>query len=174
MASSDIVSELAGMIAGLPTNFRAVERSVIIQIADMIANVARSNASWSSTIPRSTTVSEATELPTGMAISINVNLKPGYAPSARAFEFGSGIHATRGTAGKYDITPINAPELVFMGTHDFAGKMIHTQIVHHPGVAPRPFLSTAVEYNRTAALDLLREAVGSSIRMTIQEAWRKQ
>lgn len=62
------------------------------------------------------------------------------APDARAYEYGSGIHSRRsnqsprqlGPKGKIEITPRNAPYLVF----PWDGKIIKTLRVEHPGVNP--------------------------------------
>jgi hypothetical protein len=166
----------------MPSNdfaiFRAEERTAIVKIADMIAKTARANASWSSTIPRSTTISPVTEYPNGLSINVEVNLRPGHAPSARAFERGSGIHATRGNRGYILIKPKYAPALSFPGTNAWKGMPIKVPpmgggVVHHPGVAPRPFLKPAVEYNRTLALDVLKQHMRVAAKIIVRQAWIK-
>jgi hypothetical protein len=161
----------------MPSNsmavLRAEERAAIVKIADMIAKTARANASWSSTIPPSTSISAVKEYADGLSINVEVDLSPGHAPSARAFERGSGIHATRGDRGHIDIRPRFAPELVFWGTNRFKGQLIHTQLVKHPGVAPRPFLAPAVAYNQTLALDVLKQHIRNAARIIIRQSWVK-
>ena len=67
------------------------------------------------------------------------------APMAVAYEFGSGIHRTRGTPGLYPIRAKNAPELSFFWENRrkwFKGVELP---YGHPGVAPRPFIVPAIE-----------------------------
>jgi hypothetical protein len=156
MASSDATTVL-----------RAQERTAIIQIASMIMNSAKSLSSWSRKISSSFHLSEVTELSDGMMVTIGNN-----APEAHAFEHGSGIHGPGGS--KYPIVAKNAPMLAFMGTNEFAGHLITVPSVQHPGVGARPFMAPAVEANRAAALELLKQAVGSSIKLTIKEAWKSK
>jgi hypothetical protein len=146
-------------------NLRAQERGVLIQIASMIVNTAKSLSSWSKHITNAFTISEVSEFPGGMMITI-----ANKAPEAHAFEVGSGIHGETGE--KYIITPKNSDALVFPGTNEFAGHTIVTPIVHHPGVAARPFLHPANEANRAAAMTMLKAVVGNSVKMAIREAWR--
>jgi hypothetical protein len=75
-------------------------------------------------------------------------------PAAGAFEYGSGIHATKGTKGTYVIAPKTKGALAFFwdkvgegsktgakfrGISKTTGKAIFSY-VEHPGVAPRPYL----------------------------------
>jgi hypothetical protein len=156
MASSDATTVL-----------RAQERAVIVQIASMIMESAKSLSSWSRNISSSFHIGTVTELSDGMMVTIGNN-----APEAHAFEHGSGIHGPGGS--KYPIVARNVPLLAFMGTNEFAGHLITVPSVQHPGVGARPFMAPAVEANRAEALELLKQAVGSAVRLTIQEAWHKQ
>jgi hypothetical protein len=160
------------------TVLRAEERAAIVKIADMIAKTARANASWSSTIPPSTSISAVKEYADGLSINVEVDLSPGHAPSARAFERGSGIHATRGERGYILIKPKYAPALVFPGTNAWKGMTVIVPpmgggVVHHPGVAPRPFLAPAVAYNQTLALDVLKQHIRNAARIIIRQSWVK-
>jgi hypothetical protein len=156
MASSDATTVL-----------RAQERVVIVQIATMIMNSAKSLSSWSKTIPPAFHLGTVTELSDGMMITIGNS-----ALEAHAFEHGSGIHGPGGS--KYPIVARNAPLLAFMGTHGSSGHLITVPSVQHPGVGARPFMAPAVEANRAEALELLKQAVGSAVRLTIQEAFRSK
>ena len=163
-------------------DLRAQERGVLIQIASMIMNSAKSLSSWSTKISSSFRISEVTELPGGMMISVINN-----APEAHAFEHGSGIHGENGE--KYIIAPKNAVALAFPGTHGFGnaygaydrsshegmGEMnwVVTPIVHHPGVGAKPFLNPAVEAVRPMAMEMLKQALGDAVRLTIRESWNK-
>jgi hypothetical protein len=171
MPSSDAVTAL-----------RAEERGIITQIASMIVAQAKSLSSWSQHISSSFNISPVTELPDGMMITVGNS-----APEALAFERGSGIHGPTGE--KYEIVPKNASMLSFPGTHGFgntyssynrstkegmgAKNWVLTPIVHHPGVAARPFLHPANEAVRPIAMEMLKQAVGDSVRLTIREMWNK-
>jgi hypothetical protein len=155
MASSDAV-----------TTLRAVERGIIIQIANMIVESAKSLSSWSQHISSSFSISAVTELPDGMMITVGNK-----APEALAFERGSGIHGPTGE--KYIIAAKNAPFLAFMGTHEFEGQLIQIPLVHHPGVAARPFLHPANEAVRPMAMEMLKQAVGNAVKLTFREAWNR-
>ena len=156
MASSDATTVL-----------RAQERAVIVQIANMIMESAKSLSSWSRNISSSFHLGPVEELSDGMMVTIGNS-----APEAHAFEHGSGIHGPGGS--KYPIVARNAPLLAFMGTHGSSGHLITVPSVQHPGVGARPFMAPAVEANRAEALELLKQTVGSAVRLTIQEAWHKQ
>ncbi len=147
-----------------------MDRAVIPAFTRQMANIgeeARRNA------PRSR-IGEAIEiLPVeeqdGRVVgTIRVDLN--IAPEARAYEFGSGIHSTQGSAEKYPILPVNANALVFFWENEPAevqerfphtpeGKVILRRVMH-PGVEPRPYLFPAV--NRLFPR-LLRGVVGATI-----------
>jgi hypothetical protein len=163
-------------------DLRAEERAVIIEAANWVAETARQNASWSKTIPSAISISEVREWQAGLGIYVRVDLSKAQAPSARAFEFGSGIHSTHtttsprqeGSGGYIDITPKNASMLKFAGTHDWEGMEIRVPpmghgVVHHPGVAPRPYLYPAVALNR----DIIRETLGAAVQRSISSVIRK-
>jgi len=156
MASSDAVAAL-----------RAQERGVLIQIASMIMEKAISLSSWSKHISSSFHLSEVTELSDGMMITIGNS-----APEALAFERGSGIHGPTGET--YDIVPKNANALAFLGTHGYGNPWVITQHVSHPGVGARPYMHPANEAVRPVAMEMLKQAVGSAVRLTIQEAWKRE
>ena len=86
----------------------------------------------------------------GNTSSIEITAKH---PAVRAYEWGSGIHATKGTPETYPIVPKNKTYLAFMwpkvdGDPSFRrlpdGRVLLKQ-VSHPGVAARPFLAPTVE-----------------------------
>lgn len=77
-------------------------------------------------------------------------------PAAAAYEFGSGIHATKGSAGKYPIVPKNRQFLAFLwpkvdGDPSFRrlpdGRVLLTH-VEHPGVEAKPYLMPTHEENK--------------------------
>lgn len=156
--------------------FYSLLRSRMIEALNLVATSARRNASWSAKIRGAIRVGEVKEQGGVIAGYVEVPLK--LAPEARAFEYGSGIHSTKGAAEKYPIHPVNATSLVFPGTHEWTGKTIVVPpmgggVVMHPGVAPRPFLTPAVEENK----ERIRELLGSNIRQyigtVIRASWSK-
>ena len=163
-------------------DMRAEERAVIIEAANLVARSARSRAQWSKEIRNAISVSDVVEWQSGLGIYVKVDLS--VAPMGRAFEYGSGIHSTHvttsprqeGVGGYIDITPKNAQALRFAGTHDWAGQTIIVPpmghgVVHHPGVAPRPYLAPAIQENRDRIKAILSQAVRTSISRTIRSSW---
>lgn len=125
-------------------------------IVGRIAEDARRNASWSSKIPGAISVSSAEQSDAGVKISILVDLEK--APEARAFEYGSGERATKGTAQRYPIRAKNVNFLKFWWEREqkwFVGKQ-----VMHPGVEARPYLQPAIE----AHMDELKGALGKAFK----------
>ena len=84
-----------------------------------------------------------------------------------AYEWGSGVHRTRGTPAKYPIVPVSAQRLVFEGTNAYEGKTIFTNLVMHPGVAARPFLEPAKKQTRQENLQTIRENATKNIRLIV-------
>jgi hypothetical protein len=95
------------------------------------------------------------------SIEIDVDLIK--APMARAYEFGSGIHATRGEQGTYTIAPRNAsmlafewsPEFIPWGSKKFiglAGSKFLFRYVDHPGVQQKAFLLPAARSSYASVL----------------------
>jgi hypothetical protein len=144
----------------------SVLKAKMIEALNLVATSARRNAFWSTKIRSAIRVGEVKEQGGIVAGYVEVPLRS--APEARAFEYGSGIHSTKGVAETYPIRPVNATALVFPGTHEWAGKTIVVPpmgggVVMHPGVEPRPFLTPAVEENQ----ERIRALLGSSIRQYI-------
>jgi hypothetical protein len=77
--------------------------------------------------------------------SYAMKLKPN-APDARAWEFGSGLHATRGQAAPYPIAPKNPNgRLVFYWKREgrlFVGRP--GQAISHPGIKAEPYIYVAL------------------------------
>lgn len=81
-------------------------------------------------------------------LSIMITLGGKDAPYARAYEWGSGIHATRGTPHLIPIAAKNAPNLVFWwekGNKLFVGPKLP---IGHPGVAPKPYIEPSIRENK--------------------------
>jgi hypothetical protein len=103
------------------------------------------------------------------SIDIKVDLKE--APAAGAYEWGSGIHATKGAASKYPIVPINKTYLAFMwpkveGDPSFRrlpdGRVLLTS-VQHPGVAPRPYLVPTINETKEEFKKILGQGFKAEI-----------
>lgn len=111
-----------------------------------IADEARKNASWSSKIPGAIRVDPA-RVTSGGVFQEDIVTDLTKAPMAAAFEFGSGLHRTRGNPALYPIRARNAPELHFWWEKRqkwFVGVELP---FGHPGVAPKPFIKPAIDSN---------------------------
>jgi hypothetical protein len=84
---------------------------------------------------------------TGDAIEGTVQAGGGMAPYA--------IYQELGTRGPYKIVPINKQALAFM----IAGQSVVRRSVMHPGLQPRPFMSTGVEAMEPEIISGLQGAV---------------
>lgn len=77
---------------------------------------------------------------------VRIYVKIADAPDAAAWEFGSGLHRTRGKApGKYGIDAVNAPNLVFWWER--MGVVFVGPHVNHPGIVAKPYLHPALFNN---------------------------
>src|SRR4030042_4553398 len=109
------------------------------------------------------------------SIDIKVDLKE--APAAGAYEWGSGIHATKGVAGKYKIFPRDKMALAFFwdkvdatsktnykfwGISPTTGKAIFG-FVDHPGVAPRPYLVPTINETKEEFKKILGQGFKAEI-----------
>lgn len=135
--------------------------AALTTFVSQVAERARQNASWSSDIPKSIKVGVVTKMSSGnfkMPIMVDLDI----APQALAFEYGSGVHRTKGTPGTYVIRPKNKQVLAFNweghgADYPTGNKYVGTtpdgrlmfRFVDHPGVAPKPFIKPAVAYERS-------------------------
>ena len=108
-------------------------------------------------------------------IDIIIDLKD--APYAAAFEFGSGIHSTKGPAETYPIEPKDKKVLAFPWTpsspagvrasskyaDDFDGTFWLMHKVDHPGIPPKPYLVPTLDKEA----DKIVEIVGKDLDATI-------
>ena len=152
--------------------------------ANQIATNARSNASWSKDIPDAISVGEAVVTSTGYEITIKLDISENGAPEGRAFEYGSGIHSTRGPKATYVIAPKRydalgipaerwpgfvgeaMPGRKMIGADYDTGKYI-LRYVDHPGVAPRAFMTPAILAYRPALKARLLVALRRGFRSAI-------
>lgn len=104
----------------------------------------------------STSIQPPIAIRNGVSIRVVIGLKENEAPAAGAYEWGSGIHATRGGRGKYIIKPkqkavLALPESRFFPQNfrgmerspKFAGYGDNGYLfyfVEHPGVEARPYI----------------------------------
>lgn len=151
---------------------------VMNEIASSIVEQAKNNASWSTKIPKAISFDPATVTQDGYEVILRVDLKE--APQASAFEFGSGLHRTRGERATYPIVPRNASVLAipeekwpdFEYPVRFGAKMLGLSEdgnfilsrVDHPGVAARPFMTPAI----IAKLPEARARIQGSVRAILQ------
>lgn len=102
------------------------------------------------------------------------------APMTRAFEYGSGIHRTRGTPGTYVIAPKagiyngllafewpghtkNFPRgRKYVGASKYGDKLLFNY-VDHPGIAPKPFVRPSIEDSKAE----IRKILGQSFKVAI-------
>jgi len=150
---------------------------ILNDAADKIVQKAKENASWSSTIPNAISSEPAVATSDGYEVAIKLDAsKDGPAPQSAAFEFGSGIHATRGRKGKYVIEPKNKQVLAFP-TERWEGfsypvesgpKMIGIstdnnfllRYVDHPGVSQKAFVTPAILETIDEVEQKINQAIG--------------
>jgi hypothetical protein len=148
-----------------------------------ISQAARKNASFDKAIVDAISVSPPYKNENGVYsidVVVDTNEDTG-APEAVAFEYGSGIHATRGKAGKYLIVPRKqGGKLVFplsrwpkwvpegAAQPDKSG-LFHLSSVMHPGVAPRPLIGDAVRRGKQSLRSKLISVVSKAIRESVVE-----
>jgi hypothetical protein len=95
------------------------------------------------------------------SIDINVDLK--VAPAAGAYEWGSGIHATKGEKGLYPIKAKNADELHFFWEKRGKWFMGFELPFGHPGVAPRPYLVPTINDTKAEFKKILGQGFKAEI-----------
>lgn len=150
-------------------NARANIIAVLTEMLGKIAEKARQNASWSSSIPDAIKVGEVVERDGMFYGEILIDLK--VAPEGAAFEFGSGVHRTKGTPGTYVIKPKEKQALAFYWPgHESGmkpgkkfimygrdGRLLFTY-VDHPGVEAKPYLRPAIDESRQELKSRLKSA----------------
>lgn len=152
--------------------YASLMRDAAVKAADIIARKAVENAS-SQGLPGE--VADAISIGEfrvlgGDIFSIDVEVDLEKAPMARAFELGSGIHATRGGRTTYEIKPTKAralafewePEYIPWGSPKFiglAGRKYLFRKVDHPGVMRRPFLIPAADETINQVVEIFSQAM---------------
>lgn len=109
------------------------------------------------------------------SIEIKINVKE--APAARAYEWGSGIHSTRGKVGtiripkegfglgipqerweNFDFPVIPGPKMIGLFDNVFA-----LTFVDHPGVAPRPYIAPTIIQTAHQVKEILGQSFKADI-----------
>lgn len=160
---------------------KLVAISDITKFGDAIARSIRARLTWSKQLRGSVILHKAKE--NGGVVSITITVgekkkdKSGNPLSgmARAYEYGSGRHATKGIAKKYTIKPRYKRALWFymdnpyphIPLYESGGKIgVVLPSVQHPGVKARPFISPALR-------DVLPRAT-EELRLNIAKNFREQ
>jgi len=165
---------------------KIVPISSVVKFADALARSLRANLKWSTQLRKAVTVSKAVD--SGGTVSITVAVGEGkkdksgmpLSGMARAYEYGSGLHATRAIARRYRIDPRLKPTLAFSSTQGgkgHRGGIIVRPFVMHPGVNARPYMAKSVQAIRaraTAELALdIRKNLVQAMNVTIREINQK-
>ena len=146
------------------------------RMAERVAEDAKSNAaSLPDVVADAIEVGKAVSLGNG-EFSVSVRVDTDKAKMAAAYEFGSGIHTTRGEAKKYRI-PSDGVGLAFFWDkvnassptgRKFRGILPDGRagftFVEHPGVASRPYLTPALKSNVQITKLQLKRAFGDAFR----------
>lgn len=106
-------------------------------------------------ISKSTEVEPPERMENIQFIDVVVHTGENEAPMAGAFEWGSGLHSTKGEPAKYPIDPIKGEYLAFEWENE--PKIIQERAPHlpdgrvllkhvdHPGVRPEPYMAPAIQ-----------------------------
>jgi hypothetical protein len=108
----------------------------------------------------------------GNQASIDGTIDLQKAPMAAAFEWGSGLHSTKGPQELYPIQAKNAPNLVFWWTRRskwFVGKQLP---YGHPGVAPRPYIEPTLISEIGEVKKIIGKEVKASIIIGVKEMFK--
>lgn len=172
----------------MPRTKKLVLISDITHFADSLARSLRRNLQWSAKLRKSVKLHPAQE--NGETTSAQITIgegDPNLAGMARAFAFGSGLHATRGTRRKYVIAPRNKKALwfpypspkVFPGTRtyikdgQFGITVIPPKVVHHPGVESKNYIQKSIDATLAKSTDELKVAIRRNLvdelRLSIKE-----
>lgn len=171
---------------------KLVKISDISRFGNHLARAVRRNLAWSGQLSKSVVLSKAKEEGTVVSITVSVGEKgkdkSGMPLSgmARAYEYGSGVHSTKGGGGKYVILPRKKKALWFYMDNPNANIPLYEQggkigvvlpKVMHPGVAARPYMLPALQSIRARATEELRLAITRNLKeamnVTIKEIRQK-
>lgn len=145
-----------------------VSHGTILRAANRIVQAARSIAAQKRAGKSSRAIKLGVVREAKQTVSVSIIFDTSVAPEAPAYEWGSGLYSTKESPRFIDINAVNAPNLVFMGTHEFEGILVQVPHVNHPGVKPKPFLAPAVAKHRAALKQAVREEVNKNLRINIR------
>lgn len=156
MPTSNISS---GLIAGLT-------RLANTFVGYMKDNIQSKNVP--SKVSESISITPATSGDSGAIIDIVIDMKKGAAPMAAAYEWGSGVHATRGENGKYIIVSNYGQNMMKIPRSRWPNYTpppnvdpVYVWMVEHPGVAARPYIQPILDDQ--AKMSELVRMVGDSV-----------
>ncbi len=143
--------------------------------ASKIAEKAKTNASWSKSIPDAIGVGKAQKTSNGYKVDVTIDLNK--APEAAAFEYGSGVHGEKGETYTIPGVPFLAiprerwPK--FEPPPDIDPVVL--QSVEHPGVEANPYLQPAIESTRAGLVSSVaklfkRSYLDSTVKVTVISA----
>lgn len=144
-----------------------VSNGVILRAADKIVRSAKSIAAQKRAGNSSRAIKLSTVREANKTVTVNIILDTDIAPEAPAYEWGSGLHDTKGSQHYIDIDAINYPYMTFMGTNGVKG-LVKVPHVNHPGVKAKPFIKPAVDKHRAALKQAVREEVNKNLRISIR------
>lgn len=152
-----------GFTVNIDAKLIAIMTQQVSKIAELAKNNVRSNG-IPANIADAISITKVEKTGNQYKISILVDTKK--SPSAAAYEYGSGIHRTKGSPGLYPISAKNVPNLVFYWDKK-GGWFVGPSLPHgHPGVQARPYLQPAVDQNiktfRAELAKAFKDAVLSS------------
>lgn len=150
------------------SSFNLINDSAMVKGARRLYNAIRKFAPYKR-IKDSVFISRVEGRGDSRFITVGIDMSPTTgAPYARAFDIGSGVHATKGGRKKYKIRPRQAPYLQFMGTNEFAGQVIKTQEVDHPGVKGTKYTQRAIRESRPAIRNEIAKEVKNNLRLYLK------
>lgn len=169
----------------MPRKLQVVKISDITKFGNSLARSIRARLRWSKKLRDKVRLGKATQ--SGDSTSIEITIAEGdknLSGMARAFAFGSGIHATRGARRKYLISPSNKKALWFpypeskmykgVVTYVNNGVLgITTKSVMHPGVESKDYIQKAIDATLSRATDELKVAIKRNLvdelRLTLRD-----
>jgi len=99
----------------------------------------------------------------GYSIDVVIDTSEDAAPMAGAYEWGSGVHRTKGTPGLYPIEAKNAPELHFYW-EERQKWFIGVRLPYgHPGVQAKPYIKPSLENTK----DKIKQTLGKEFKAQI-------
>lgn len=159
----------------MPRKAKLITISDITKFGDSLAKSLRANLRWSKKLRGQVRLKKAIER--GDITSIEVTIaegNPDLAGMAKAFAFGSGLHATRGTRRKYTITPKTKRALwfpypspkVYPGAIAYIkdGQFgITTKAVQHPGVESKDYINKSIQSTLAKATPELKVKIRKNL-----------